>query len=255
MRKKLIAGNWKMNKLNADVPAFFRSFVKECSLEKDRSLTQKVDVLFSTPFLLLESARNQASGLGITIAAQNVHFERDGAFTGEVSVPMLTEVGIYSSLVGHSERRQYFGETDVAVAKKAAVLQAHGCQAIVCVGETLRERQDNRTESVIAGQLAPVFEAVRGLDNIVIAYEPVWAIGTGVSATSAQAQEVHTFIRKQAALRFADDANSLRILYGGSANPKNIAELLAKPDIDGALVGGASLKPLDFAAMVRAALA
>jgi triosephosphate isomerase len=254
MRKKMMTGNWKMNKTNREVGPFFQSFAAESGLAKDRSVAEKVDILFAAPTLLLDSSRMAASGMGIAIAAQNVHFEQSGAFTGETSLPMLAEIGIRATLVGHSERRQYFGETNESVAKKAAAAQSAGFLAIVCIGETLAERNSNRTEKVLTEQLEPVFAAIRGLTDIVIAYEPVWAIGTGVSATSEQAQEAHAFIRKLAKARFGASADSLRILYGGSASPKNIAELLSKADIDGGLVGGASLKPEDFAQMVSAAL-
>lgn len=254
MRKKMMAGNWKMNKSIGEVGSFFQSFSDECGLAKNRAVSDKVDILFAAPYLLLDSCRAAASGKGITIAAQNVHFEKNGAFTGEISLAMLAEIGIRSTLVGHSERRQYFGETNESVAKKAAAAQGAGFLTIVCIGETLAERNSSRTESVLEEQLAPVFSAVRGLTNIVIAYEPVWAIGTGVSASSDQAQTAHEFVRKQARARFGGSADMLRILYGGSANPNNIGELLSKPDIDGALVGGASLKPEEFASMVSAAL-
>lgn len=254
MRKKMMAGNWKMNKTNREVGPFFQSFAAESGLARDRSVADKVDILFAVPALLLDRCRAAASGMGISIAAQNVHFEPSGAFTGETSLPMLAEIGIRATLAGHSERRQYFGESNESVAKKAAAAQSAGFLAIVCIGETLSERNSNRTEAVLKEQLEPVFAAVRGLTNIVVAYEPVWAIGTGVSASSDQAQDAHAFIRKLARARFGASADGLRILYGGSASPKNIAELLSKPDIDGGLVGGASLKPEDFALMVTAAL-
>lgn len=243
-----------MNKTNREVGAFFQKFAELSGLDKDRAIASKVDILFAVPTLLLEASRNAAAGAGIRIAAQNVHWEKSGAFTGETSVAMLAEAGINSTLIGHSERRQFFGETNDSVARKTAAAQDAGFQCIVCVGETLAERNSNRTESVLREQLEPVFAAVHGLTNIVIAYEPVWAIGTGVSATSDQAQEAHAFIRKLARARFGASADTLVILYGGSANPKNIAELLTKPDIDGGLVGGASLKPDEFAQMVQAAL-
>lgn len=254
MRKKMIAGNWKMNKLSSEVPRFFEAFALASGLTRDNSISQKVDILFAVPSLLLDSCRTAASGRGITITAQNIHYERSGPFTGEISLPQLAELGINSTLIGHSERRQFFGETSESVALKAAAAQGAGFLAVVCIGETLEERNAGQTESVIRRQLAPVFKTIRGLDNIVLAYEPVWAIGTGVSASSAQAQSVHKFIREYARERFGDAADSLKIIYGGSANPKNIAELLVKEDIDGVLVGGASLSPEDFAAMVSAAL-
>lgn len=254
MRKKMIAGNWKMNKLNSEVQSFFADFAKACDLNKDKSVAENVDILFAVPTLLLDSCRSAASGLGIEIAAQNIHYERSGAFTGETSLLQLAELGIKSTLIGHSERRQFFGETNGTVALKSAAAQDAGFLAVVCVGETLEERNAGLTEVVIRRQLVPVYDAIRGLDNIVLAYEPVWAIGTGVSASSVQAQNVHKFIRDFTRERFGAAADSLKILYGGSANPKNIGELLIKEDIDGALVGGASLVPGDFAAMVKAAI-
>lgn len=254
MRKKMIAGNWKMNKLNRDVPGFFESFASASGLTEDKSVSQKVDILFAVPDLLLDSCRSAASGQGISIAAQNIHFAPHGAFTGETSLSQLAELGIRSTLIGHSERRQHFGETSESAALKAAAAQNAGFLAVICIGETVEERNAGRTEAVILRQLTPVFNTIRGLDNIVLAYEPVWAIGTGVSASSTQAQSVHKFIRECARERFGDGADTLKILYGGSANPKNISELLIKDDIDGALVGGSSLIPGDFAAMVAAAM-
>ena len=254
MRKKMIAGNWKMNKVVSDVPDFFRAFTSACGLDKDRNVSTKVDILFAVPSVLLDACRATASGMGIKVAAQNIHQELSGAFTGEVSLPMLSDIGVNATLIGHSERRQYFGETNQSVALKAASAQKAGFLAVVCFGETLDQRNAGQTEAVIKDQLDPVFDAISGLNNIVLAYEPVWAIGTGVSATSAQAQSAHEYIRNLTRSRFGGSADSLRILYGGSANPKNIAELLTKPDIDGALIGGASLKPDEIGLMVVKAL-
>jgi triosephosphate isomerase len=254
MRKKMIAGNWKMNKVASDVPQFFRSFAAACGLENDRNIASKVDILFAVPSVLLDVCRTTASGMGIQISAQNVHYETSGAFTGEISLAMLADIGIRATLIGHSERRQFFAETNQSVALKSASAQKAGFLAIVCIGETLEQRNAGLTESVIKDQLDPVFNAISGLNNIVLAYEPVWAIGTGVSATSAQAQSTHAYIRSQARARFGTSADSLRILYGGSANPKNIGELLGMADIDGALIGGASLKPDEIGSMVVKAL-
>jgi triosephosphate isomerase len=211
-------------------------------------------LLFAVPFTLLEKAAKLAYPHGIRIAAQNTHFETSGAYTGEVSLAMLKDVGITATLVGHSERRQYFGETDETVNKKVRAALAQGFLTIACVGETLEERDGNQTAAVVSRQVAAVLEAVgpATLKDLVIAYEPVWAIGTGRTATSAQAEEVHAAIRVQVGQRFgAPAATALRLLYGGSANPSNIKELMAQPDVDGGLVGGASLKPSDFAAMVN----
>jgi triosephosphate isomerase len=251
-RKKLLAGNWKMNKLNSELRGFFEAFSAALG-----PTPPKAEILFAASFTLLVRARELAAIRGIEIAAQNVHFDSAGAFTGEVSLPMLKDIGITATLIGHSERRQFFGESDAAVAKKAKAALREGVKPIVCVGETLAEREAGRTEAVIGTQIDAVMSGLghpQALGDLVIAYEPVWAIGTGRSATSAQAQDVHHFIRQRVAeLSSRAAADGLRILYGGSANPGNIAELLAQTDIDGALVGGASLKAADFAAMVRAA--
>ena len=256
MRTRLMAGNWKMNKLAGELPGFFDAFAKELGAGPGK-LPGKTEVLFAVPFLALQKAAELAAPRGIKIAAQNVHYEASGAFTGEVSLPMLKDVGIAATLIGHSERRQFFGETDASVAKKTKAALASGFLPIVCIGETLAEREGNKTESVVATQLDAILEGLgnpKDLGTLVIAYEPVWAIGTGRSATSAQAQDVHRFIRERVAAKASRAAaDALRILYGGSANPANIAELLAQGDIDGGLVGGASLKPGDFAAMVKAA--
>ncbi len=250
-RTRLMAGNWKMNKLNSELESFFGDFA--AALGKDESLTERVDILFAVPYLLLDRAVRLAEPMGIRVAAQNVHSEPSGAFTGEISLAMLKEIGVTSTLIGHSERRQYFCETDESVARKTKAALAAGFMPIACVGETLEEREENRTEAVVTRQVKAVLDTVDSPKDLVLAYEPVWAIGTGRSATSAQAQEVHAMIRKLIAQRFGDDVSGkMRILYGGSANPANIDELLRQPDIDGGLVGGASLKPQDFAKMVRA---
>lgn len=255
MHAKLLAGNWKMNKLNAELPQFFSAFTKAIGLDQTPNVTKSVDVLFAVPATLLARAAELAKPHGIRIAAQNVHFEASGAYTGELSIAMLKEVGVTATLIGHSERRQYFGETDAAVARKARACLDQGVTPIVCIGETLAEREANRTEAVVREQLSAVLEALAEPKDLVVAYEPVWAIGTGRSATSQQAQDVHKAIRGLLAGRFGQaEAARIRIVYGGSANPSNIDELLAQPDIDGGLVGGASLKPDDFAKMVCAAL-
>lgn len=249
MRKRLIAGNWKMNKLAADVPAFFNAFKGDPSAS--------VEVLFAAPFTLLAKAAELARPRGIQIASQNIHWEPAGAFTGDISIAQVKETGATATLIGHSERRQYFGETDVTVAKKTKAALAAGLMPIVCVGELLAEREANETEAVVARQMQAVLDALPAADaarDLVIAYEPVWAIGTGRSATTQQAQDVHRFIRGLVTERLGPSfANALRILYGGSATPANIAELLTQKDIDGGLVGGASLKPDDFTLMVQKA--
>lgn len=256
-RKPLLAGNWKMHKLNRELEAFFAAFAQDVGLHSSAQLrSSSVDVLFAVPCTLLAEATRQAAPRGIHIAAQNVHWETSGAYTGEISVPMLQEINIASTLIGHSERRQYFGETDATVALKVKATLSAGMMPILCVGESLSERESGSTEQVVRRQLEIALESVQDPGSLVIAYEPVWAIGTGRSATSSQAQEVHAMIRDFLTKKFGQaKSHSMRILYGGSANPQNISDLLAQSDIDGALVGGASLKPGDFAQMVRAAFA
>ncbi len=244
----MLVGNWKMNKLNGDLDAFFAA----CAAELAPRLTARVDVLFAVPYLLLERAVRLASPLGIRIAAQNVHWEAAGAYTGEISAGMLQEAGVNATLIGHSERRQYFGEDDASVAKKTRAALGAGMLSIVCVGETLAEREQGLTEAVVTRQVRSVLAAVDHLDNLVLAYEPVWAIGTGRSATSAQAQDVHALIRRLVGDGFGrDSAAALRVLYGGSAAPANIADLISQSDVNGGLVGGASLKAGDFCQMAK----
>jgi triosephosphate isomerase (TIM) len=228
----LIAGNWKMYKGPAETAEF-------CLGLREQEL-EGVDVVVCPPFLSLAVAVQLLAGTEIAVAAQNVHWEEEGAYTGEVSPRMLREVGAYGAIVGHSERRQYFGETDETVSKRAhAALQA-GLFVIACVGETAEERERGETEDVLRRQLA----VLEPDDNLVLAYEPVWAIGTGKTATPELAQEAHAFIKSQLG---AD------VLYGGSVKPENAAELLAQADVDGALVGGASLELESFSAICRAA--
>ena len=251
----MLAGNWKMNKLNGDLVDFFESFFGALGWHRDEGLSERVDVLFAIPSTLLAKAVPLAEPAGVRIAAQNIHWESAGAFTGEVSIPMIKEVGVTATLIGHSERRQYFAETDTTVCAKVGAALAHDVLPIVCVGETLQQREAGQTQEVVAGQVKAAVVGVNDPKDLIIAYEPVWAIGTGRSATAAQAQEVHAEIRSVLVDRFGSARGAeIRILYGGSANPANIGELLDQKDIDGALVGGASLKAGDFAKMVRAAL-
>lgn len=244
-RKKLLAGNWKMHKTNAELSAFFESFIAE-----SKGSLSSIDILFALPFTLLQRAKELTQDQNITIAAQNIHHEQSGAFTGEVSIPMLRDIGVTATLIGHSERRQYFGETDESVAKKMLACLAGSITPVVCVGELKEEREQGKTNEVLTRQVEAFLSATRDLKDLIIAYEPVWAIGTGLTATSDQAQEAHAFIRGLVRKHHGElKAESIRILYGGSAKPDNIAELVSKPDVDGGLVGGASLKPSDFAAM------
>jgi triosephosphate isomerase len=230
----LIAGNWKMNNGPAEAAVF-------CAALRDRvDGLEGVDVAVCPPYPSLATAVQTLAGTEIAVAAQNVHWEEKGAFTGEVSAAMLRELGVYGAIVGHSERRQLFGETDEGVARRAAAALAAGLWVIACVGETEEERERGDTEAVLRRQ-ASVLEAH---DQLVIAYEPVWAIGTGKTATPDQAQQAHAFIR---------GLIDVPILYGGSVKPDNASELLGQPDVDGALVGGASLEVESFAAICEAA--
>lgn len=255
-RTRMLAGNWKMQKLNRELEDFFTAFDHEVGLDHGSSPEAGIDILFAVPCTLLAEAVRFATPRGFHIASQNVHWEPSGAFTGEVSIAMVQEVGVSATLIGHSERRQYFGETDATVALKVKAALSAGMMPILCVGETLHEREAGDTDRVVRRQLEVALGEVQDLGDLVIAYEPVWAIGTGRSATSQQAQEVHAMIRSLVEDLYGQSAAATtRILYGGSANPQNIAELLAQSDIDGALVGGASLKPGDFARMVHAGIA
>ena len=217
----------------------------------------KIEVIACVPFTNLETAVNATAGSNVKVGAENVHFEKSGAYTGEISADMLTEIGVEYVVIGHSERRQYFGETDETVNKRTRAALAAGLKPIVCVGELLWERECNITEEVIARQIKLDLWEVTAeqMKNVVIAYEPVWAIGTGKVATDEQAQEVCAFIRAQLAKLYGQaTADAVTIQYGGSMNAKNCAGLLAQPDIDGGLIGGASLKAADFNVIVQAAV-
>ena len=230
----LIAGNWKMHKGAEETAVFCRA------LRDQLEWIDGVDVAVCPPFVSLSAAVQALAGTDIAVAAQNVHWEAEGPFTGEISAPMLFELGVYGAIVGHSERRQFFGETDEGTARRAAAGLEAGLSIIACVGETEAERDAGETESVLRRQVSVLEQH----DDLVVAYEPVWAIGTGKTATPEQAQEAHAFIRSLI---------DVPILYGGSCKPENAAELLAQPDVDGALVGGASLEVDSFVAICRAA--
>ena len=251
-RKKLIAGNWKMNKTSADGVALVRDIVAAVGKQSD------VEVVVCPPFTGLESAGKALEGSNVKLGAQNMHFEASGAFTGEISAPMLRAIFATHVILGHSERRTIFGETDEIVNKKVLAALKNQLRPIFCVGETLAERESGSTLKVVQTQLE------RGLDgvskelaaSVVIAYEPVWAIGTGKVATTEQAQEVHAFIRGLLTNLFTESvAQKLRILYGGSMKPSNAPELLSQKDIDGGLIGGASLEARSFVELVSAAAA
>jgi triosephosphate isomerase len=248
-RTPLIVGNWKMNKTVAEAEVCIQALLPRVSTAGD------VEVGVAPPFTALAAMVDSARGSRVEVYAQNMHQEANGAFTGEVSAPMLVELGVYGVILGHSERRQLFGESDRAVAAKVPAALAAGLAPIICVGETEEERESGETDRKLRQQvhddLAGV--AVEHLADVVIAYEPIWAIGTGSVATPDQAQEAISFIRALVAARNAEAASALRVLYGGSVDAGNAAELLGMPDIDGALVGGASLDPDKFASVVEAA--
>ncbi|MBR1591865.1 MAG: triose-phosphate isomerase [Ruminococcus sp.] len=252
LRKAVIAGNWKMNKTRPEAKELLEA-IKPLVANAESN----VEVIACVPFTNLETAVNTTAGSNVKIGAENVHFEKSGAFTGEISADMLIEIGVEYVVIGHSERRQYFGETDETVNKRTAAALSAGLKPIVCVGELLWERECNITEEVIARQIKLDLWEVTAeqVKNVIIAYEPVWAIGTGKVATPEQAQEVCAFIRAQLAKLYGQDvADAVTIQYGGSMNAANCAELLAQPDIDGGLIGGASLKANDFNTIVQAAV-
>jgi len=247
-RRKFVCGNWKMHKTAAEAGQLVR--------ELRQRLDTQVQVAVAPPFTALAAARQALQGSSIQLFAQNCHHEKQGAFTGEVSAPMLKELGCDGVILGHSERRQYFGETDEGVNKKLRAALEAQLHPIVCVGETLQEREANRTWEVVSRQVKGAFAGLGGeaIGRCTLAYEPVWAIGTGKTATTAQAQEVHGLIRGLLRdLAGPQVAEAVRIQYGGSVKPENAADLLGQPDIDGALVGGASLKAEDFARIIAGA--
>src|SRR5579862_6227345 len=232
----LIAGNWKMFKAPAEAGEFCRE-LREADLGT-------VDVVVCPPYVSLGDAVAALAMTEIGVAAQNVHWATEGAFTGEVSAPMLRELGVYGAIVGHSERRQFFGETDETVVRRVNAAMEHGLQVIACVGETDAEREAGETEAVLRRQVGALAEGLAETDDLVIAYEPVWAIGTGKTATPEIAQEAHAFVKA---------ILDVPVLYGGSVKPENAGELAAQPDVDGALVGGASLDVQSFATICREA--
>jgi triosephosphate isomerase len=249
-RRMFITGNWKMNKTVGEALALVRDLRGMVSMVRDR-----VEIAVAPPFSALQPVSKALDDSNIGLAAQNCHWETSGAFTGEVSAPMLKEVGCQYVIVGHSERRQLFGETDETVNKRLQAVVKAGMRPIACVGETLAEREGGKTLEVVTRQVKGGLAGFSAAEvaQFVVAYEPVWAIGTGRNATSAQAQEVHAHIRETlTSLVGREAAEQVRIQYGGSVKPDNAAEILGKPDVDGALVGGASLKAADFAAIVKA---
>jgi len=249
MRRPLIAGNWKMYKTVAAAVALAREVRAGARGEHG-----DVDALVAPPFTALAAVAEALRGSEVALGAQNMHWENEGAFTGEVSPVMLRDVGCTHVILGHSERRQLFGETDEGVARKAQAAFAHGLTPIVCVGETLAERESGRMMEIVERQLERALRPITPdqAARLVVAYEPVWAIGTGRNATADQAQEVHAFIRKRVSGSHGEAAAAaLRILYGGSVKPDNIGPIMAQPDVDGALVGGASLTAASFLKIVH----
>jgi len=248
MRRPVIAGNWKMYKTAEETRAFFQAFAPLVAR------STHCDIVVAPPFTALTAAVESASGSSISIAAQNLYWEKEGAFTGEVSARMLVDAGCRSVIIGHSERRQFFGETDASVHRKIKAALEAGLTPIVCVGEHLAEREADLTKAVLERQCDGGLAALTlaEFSRILIAYEPVWAIGTGRTATPEIAADAHRHIRKLIAALFTpEQASALRILYGGSVKPENIKGLMAQDEIDGALVGGASLDPKSFAAIVN----
>jgi triosephosphate isomerase len=248
-RRKFVCGNWKMHKTVGEALALLREL-------REGIVDDAVQVAVAPPFTALHAVGEALAGCPLELAAQDVHWEAQGAFTGEVSAPMLAEVGCRHAIVGHSERRQLFGETDEGVRRKVGALLAANVLPIVCVGETLQERDEERTLEVVERQVRGALAGIpaSAVAALTVAYEPVWAIGTGKTATSAQAQEVHAAIRRILREIGGGAADAVRIQYGGSVKPENAAELMSQPDVDGALVGGASLKAKDFIAIVKGAL-
>ena len=248
LRKAVIAGNWKMNKNRAEAKAL---------IEELKPLVKDADcgVIVCVPFTDLETVLAATEGSNICVGAQNCHFAPSGAFTGEIAATMLTEMGVEYVVLGHSERRQYFGETDVTVNKRLRAALDAGLKPIVCVGELLEQREQGVTAEVVGMQtrIALGGVSVDELKNIIIAYEPVWAIGTGKTATPEQAQEIHAYIRSLVAEKYGQEvADNTSILYGGSCKPSNAKELFANPDVDGGLIGGAALKVADFKGIIDA---
>ncbi len=249
LRKAVIAGNWKMNKTPQEAKELINAIAP---LVKDAT----VDVVACTPFVDLSAAQEAANGTNIQIGAENCHWAKSGAFTGEVSAEMLSAMGVKIVIIGHSERRQYFGETDVTVHDRTRAALDAGLTVILCVGETLEQREQGITNELCAMQTKIALGGVseEELGRIIIAYEPIWAIGTGKTATAQQANEVCAAIRGTIKAVYGEAAgDGITIQYGGSMNAANAAELLAQPDVDGGLIGGASLKPQDFATIVEAA--
>jgi triosephosphate isomerase len=246
MRTPVMAGNWKMYKTARQAAETIRSLAEAVKG------VAGVEVVICPPFTALSAAVEAAKGSPVAIGAQDCYWEKEGAFTGEVAVPMIADLGCSACIVGHSERRQFFGETDATVDRKVEAVLGAGLTCIACIGETLQEREAGQTFAVLERQVRNGLARHLASPKLIVAYEPVWAIGTGKTASPAQAQEAHAFIRQVAAqAASAAAAQAVRILYGGSVKPDNVAQLMAQPDVDGGLVGGASLDAASFAKIVR----
>lgn len=248
-RRPLVAGNWKMNGSRAESAALVDA------VKTGVSAASRAEVVVCPPFILIPLVAEKLAGSAVAWGGQNLSVHKSGAYTGEISGPMLKDYGCTYVIVGHSERRTYYGETDALVAEKYGATQAAGLIPILCVGETLAEREASQTEAVVARQIDAVLNkhGVASFTSAVIAYEPVWAIGTGKTATPAQAQDVHRFIRERIAAKDKSVADKLRVLYGGSMKGSNAKELQSQPDIDGGLIGGAALQAEEFLTICRAA--
>lgn len=251
MRQKIVAGNWKMNNDKAETKALIKGIkksIKKLPLENTR-------VIISPSYVSISSAVKKAKNTNIEVASQNMHQAKNGAYTGEISADMLKSIGVKTVIIGHSERREYFGETDELLAEKIDAVLANGLEAIFCFGEKLEERKKEDHLLEVGSQLKNALFHLKATDfkNIILAYEPVWAIGTGETASPEQAQEMHAFVRNIIGKKFSKEvADSVSILYGGSVKPANAEEIFSKPDVDGGLIGGAALKAEDFAAIIKA---
>ena len=251
MRQKIVAGNWKMNNDKAETKALIKGIkksIKKLPLENTR-------VIISPSYVSISSAVKKAKNTNIEVASQNMHQAKNGAYTGEISADMLKSIGVKTVIIGHSERREYFGETDELLAEKIDAVLANGLEAIFCFGEKLEERKKEDHLLEVGSQLKNALFHLKATDfkNIILAYEPVWAIGTGETASPEQAQEMHAFVRNIIGKKFSKEvADSVSILYGGSVKPANAEEIFSNPDVDGGLIGGAALKAEDFAAIIKA---
>ena len=244
MRTPIIAGNWKMNNTIKEG----LGLVEEI---KSKDLDANVDKVICVPYTLLKDVKEKIKDTEIKLGAQNMHYEDSGAYTGEISPPMLVEIGVDYVIIGHSERRQYFGETDEIVNKKIQAAFKHGIKPILCFGESLEEREEGREEEVIKAQILGALKDIEDIDDLVIAYEPIWAIGTGKTASSDQANQMLRFIRSIIKELYGEISEKIQIQYGGSVKADNIKDLMSKDNIDGALVGGASLKADEFAELIN----